>query len=170
MLGTVLKGRCFMANIYIIDDDFAVEPLADSLSFLGHEVCRINSATKAFQELDALAAADLVIIDIMMECPEGVSVRSAQGGLRTGYLLVGELRKKNAKVPIIVYSGTQDASLIKELRSTRTIRFVSKHAQPTRRDMLQIISEVCGSAPANTLPTAFIVHGHDEEAKLALKN
>ena len=85
-----------MSQIYIVDDDFAVESVADYLRGKGHEVIRLTSAKDALGRLKDLANSDLVILDLMMERPPEISEVSALGGLQTGVALMRELRKHNS--------------------------------------------------------------------------
>jgi DNA-binding NtrC family response regulator len=56
-----------MLKIVLIDDDYASEILLENLEFRGYDARRINSATAAFASMDEIVAADLVILDIIME-------------------------------------------------------------------------------------------------------
>jgi DNA-binding NtrC family response regulator len=56
-------------TIALIDDDYATDILIEHLIFRGYDARRINSAAAALQSLDDIAAADLVILDIIMERP-----------------------------------------------------------------------------------------------------
>lgn len=48
-----------MANVIIVDDDFASEILVEQLRFHGHEVQRLQSADEALQEIDAIEPEDI---------------------------------------------------------------------------------------------------------------
>jgi len=74
-----------LSKIYIVDDDFAIEPVADYIRGKGHNVIRFKSAGDALNHLVEIADSDLAIIDIMMERPPGISEVSAAGGLSSHF-------------------------------------------------------------------------------------
>jgi len=80
-----------MAYITIIDDDFSVEILAESLRYLGHDVTRLGSAHEALQRLDKIARSDLVVLDIIMQRPDDLPGSDVSGGRTTGMILFQRL-------------------------------------------------------------------------------
>jgi len=159
-----------LSKIYIIDDDFAVEPVADYIRAKGHNVIRFKSAEDALKHLDEIASSDLVIIDLMMERPPDISEVTAAGGLRTGIALIRELRKQNSSLSVMVFSATQEHMVIDQLSNEANTVFISKLSIPSLETIEQNIDRLLGSTPSKDLPQSFIVHGHDDKEKLAIKN
>jgi len=69
-----------MANIAVIDDDFACESLVSYLAGKGHEATRYASAQQAMQDLQRVLKSDLVIMDVLMARPNDITEERASGG------------------------------------------------------------------------------------------
>lgn len=158
-----------MPRIAIIDDDFAMENLVDFLGGLGHEVVRYKSAAAALAALDSVAQSDLVILDVLMERPSEIPEEAAHGGHRTGVELAKRIRLLAPRVKFVAFSAAHDPDVAEFFRSQPGSAFFSKLSMPSLAEIgRQIDALVGGATPPR--PTPFIVHGHDEAAKLALKN
>jgi predicted nucleotide-binding protein len=159
-----------MAKIFIIDDDIAMDMLCESLSYYGHDCSRIPSADAALKNIDKVVTADLIVLDIIMSWPTGRKRTSLAGNNTAGMEVFKEIRKRKESIPIIVYSGTMDGALIESIAKDKNASFFSKWSTPPIRELVQTIHSELGitSQPKKLQP--FIVHGHDENAKLSLKN
>ncbi len=156
-------------RIIVIDDDLAMEVVSDAFRYRGHQARRISSASAALNEMEQIASADLVILDIIMPWPDGEPPRPLSGDRTAGMEVLRVLRAKTKRLPVIAYSGTQDGSIIEALKDDKAAAFISKWDSHSLRDLLQLAYTRLGITGAEK-PTAFIVHGHDDTAKLALKN
>jgi CheY-like chemotaxis protein len=159
-----------MANITIVDDDFSIEILAENLRYFGHEVSRLANAQEALSNLDRLLGSDLLILDIIMECPTDMPESKVSGGRTIGMTIFQRIRQKRADIPILAYSATSDRDVIDALRRDPHTRFLSKWTTPSLREVLATIENILGLQATIALPRPFIVHGHDDETKLAVKN
>jgi CheY-like chemotaxis protein len=159
-----------MARIRIVDDDLSMNVLGDSLRFRGHEVERIPSANQALERIEEIANVDLVILDIIMAWPEGRPAIGLSTAPSAGMEILLEIRKRNTAVPILVYSATQDATVIDAIRECAKCSFISKWEGHSLRKLLSLIHSELGLSDDSTPPQSFIVHGHDDKAKLELKN
>ncbi len=159
-----------MSRIFIVDDDLAMDVLGDSLRFRGHQVERLHSATKALDRIDDLANADLVILDIIMAWPDGRLPIGLAGASTAGMEVLLEIRKRTTDLPIIAYSASQDAAIITAIGEDPHCRFISKWEGPSLKEIIDQIHRTVGLTCEATAPQSFIVHGHDETAKLELKN
>ena len=159
-----------MSKIILIDDDYATEVLVENLALRGFEARRINSATAALASIEDIAAADLVILDIIMERPPNSGGSQISGARTTGLALVKVLREKNQNLPILVFSATTDRDLIDSISSIPRTSFLSKWNTHSIRDLVEEIESAIGGPTKKILPRSFIVHGHDTAAKLELKN
>jgi CheY-like chemotaxis protein len=159
-----------MARIIIVDDDFAAEILAENLHYFGHEATRIPTAKDALNALDSIVASDLLVLDIIMERPSDLPGKGISGGRTTGMSVFERVRQKRSDLPILAYSATGDRDVIDALGRDRYTRFLSKWSTPSLKEVVAMIEEILGLQPSIALPRPFIVHGHDEATKLAVKN
>jgi len=159
-----------MANIIIIDDDYALEILVENLKYRGHEVRRLGSASRALSDLDDIISADLIILDIIMEIPESHTRVSVSGGRTTGLVIYKELRARNTQIPILAYSASQDKDVIDIFDDDPNSRFLSKWTTPSMKEIVNTIDTMLGIESTAPTPITFIVHGHNDATKLELKN
>lgn len=159
-----------MARITLIDDDFSVGILEEALRYRGHEVDRVRSADEALGKVQDIVTADLVILDIIMEWPQCLAETGVSGGRTTGMTIFREIRAKNSQVPILAYSATQDKDVIDILMADSRTKFVSKWNILNMNELIAKIEKLAGVSSISTYPKSFIVHGHDDTAKLELKN
>lgn len=159
-----------MANITIIDDDYAQEILAENLRYRGHEVRILRSASLALRDVADIISADLIVLDIIMEVPESYTEVSVSGGRTTGLLIYKEIRTRNPEIPILAYSASQDKDVIDIFRDDPKSKFVSKWTTPSMKEIINTINTMLGIKSTTLPPTVFIVHGHNDAAKLEVKN
>ena len=159
-----------MASIAIIDDDLAMDMLVNSFCLHGHDAYRIGSADEALLELDRIITADIVVLDIIMPWPSSRPVPSLSGAHTTGMEILKEIRQKNADLPVFVYSAIQDYAVIDPLTNAPNITFTAKWNGPPLRDLIERIYQIIGVTDGTRSLQSFIVHGHNDEMKLDLKN
>ncbi len=157
-----------MKNIVLIDDDYASEILVEAIAARGYAVQRISSASDALQEVDTIARADLVILDIIMERP--AELPGIRGARTTGLGILTAIRAKNASLPIVVFSGTADRIVLDAVSGLPNTKFLSKWNNPSLKELFQIIDDLLQTSRDQIGPFVFIVHGHDDAEKLAVKN
>jgi CheY-like chemotaxis protein len=159
-----------MAHIFIIDDDAAMDVLSDSLRFRGHDVERISSTQTALDRINDLVKADVIILDIIMPWPDGRANTEPERASTAGMEVLLAIRKQTKTLPIMVYSATQDAAVFVAAEDIPHCYFISKWESYSLRELISRIHRIPGVTDQSTAPRSFIVHGHDETAKLALKN
>jgi CheY-like chemotaxis protein len=156
-------------RIVVIDDDLAMEAVSEAFHYRGHDARRVNSASAALADIDQIASADLVILDIIMPWPDSEPRRALSGDRTAGMEILRALRTKAKHLPVIAYSGTQEGSVIEALRDDKAATFISKWDSHSLRELLDLAFKRLGLANTPD-PVPFIVHGHDDGTKLALKN
>jgi CheY-like chemotaxis protein len=159
-----------MAKLVIVDDDFACGILVENLQSLGHEVKRFDSAAAALGAVDEIAASDLLILDVIMPRPPDTGGGEVTGGLRSGMLVYQKVRQANNQLPILAYTAANDTDVKEVFAADPLTKFVSKWSTPTLSEFAGIVDTLLGIDRSPALPTPFIVHGHDEATKLAVKN
>jgi CheY-like chemotaxis protein len=160
-----------VANITIIDDDLSMDVLSDNLRYRCHEAYRIPTATEALNQIEKIISSDLVILDIIMSWPSNLTPIGLSGVHTAGLEIFREIRKHKPEIPIIVYSGMQDAGIINNvLKDDSFTWYISKWGSPSLKDFIGKINQILGINEKPSSHQAFIVHGHNDVMKLELKN
>lgn len=159
-----------MASIVIIDDDLSMDVLSNRLHFAGHDVQRMSSSIVALEEIEKVISADLVFLDIIMEYPSGLSQNGKSYSLTAGMEVLREIRKRHHDLPVIVYSATQDGTIIDALSDYSRLKYISKWGSPSLEELIREVNSILGLTNETTTIRTFIVHGHNDTTKLALKN
>ena len=158
-----------MPRIQIIDDDAALAALAENLYYRGYDVDRLSSVAEALRLIDNILLHDLIILDVLMETPQPVSAKLGPAA-RGGMTLYREIRTRNPKIPILIYTASQDQDIIEIVKGDACAKFLSKYYTPSMSDIAGTVSSMLGTPPKKLPPTIFIVHGHNDRTKLELKN
>lgn len=158
-----------MSKILIIDDDAALASLAENLYYRGYDVSRLTSVAQAMPLIDNILLHDLIILDILMEMPSSFPFKESPS-THGGMALYREIRTRNPKIPVLIYTASQDLDIIEIMNSDKYARFLRKYSTPSMADIASTISSMLGLKPTKLPPTIFIVHGHNDHAKLELKN
>jgi predicted nucleotide-binding protein len=159
-----------MSKITIIDDDAALELLAENLSFQGHEVRRFNSISSALSSLDDILSSEFVVLDIYMDIPVPLTENLASGIRTSGMAVYKQIRLNNKKIPILVYSACQEKDTIDLIKKDPNSRFLAKSTSPSLKHIVSIIETELGIERTPPKPNVFIVHGHNDTLKYELKN
>lgn len=158
-----------MAKIAIIDDDYATGLLAERLKLLGNAVIQFTAVDDAIGDIQSIASSDLIILDIIMPLPSALAT-SVNGGSTSGLNVYKEIRHISKNVPIVVYSASSNVEIITLLRRDEHVLHISKWNALSLNDVVTRIERLLDNGKGKARPRAFIVHGHDEKTKLALKN
>jgi len=159
-----------MAKISIIDDDAALEILAENLSFRGHEVRRYSSVEKALNFSDDILSSEIIILDIYMDVLLPQAEQLASRIRTSGMTVYKNIRSKNKDIPILVYSACQEKDTIEVINDDPNSRFLAKWTSPSMKDIASTIETMLAIEHAPQMPTVFIVHGHNDTLKYELKN
>jgi CheY-like chemotaxis protein len=159
-----------MSRIFIVDDDLAMDVLTENLRYRGHEVERISSVQRALDRIDELVSANLLILDVIMAWPDSRPQTGIGGALTAGMEVLIEVQKRRTDLPVIVYSGTHDEAIATALQGLTNCSFISKWGGHKLQEFVAVIQKTLGLEGKPELTPPFIVHGHDEAAKLSVKN
>lgn len=120
---------------------------------------------------------DLIILDIMMQVGKGKEldeseIELAKGGYESGLVLARWIKKTYPNVPILVYSAGFIETQTLRWFEDQGIRYKSKSTFfETIEDFVNFINDSAKHRRHSRKQVrTFIVHGHDREAKLELKN
>lgn len=156
-------------KVLLVEDDsyFAriiVEYLMDN-GIVAHVVSSTEEALA--RDLGEFSAA---IIDVMLPndpAVSGIPAEETRGGYMAGVALSRRLRKKKADFPVVFLSSDVAGSEARSWARENGHPFVGKFEGRTR--LLSALSEL-GLARGVERPRSFIVHGHDNELLLELKD
>jgi predicted nucleotide-binding protein len=156
------KGR-----ILVIDDDvFFANYVANLLTDLGgYSVTQSHSVDEGL-ELARREKFPLVIVDLKMPPGKSFDSLDTSGGHKTGLVLAREIRKASPSTKVIVHSGAPDADLERISLQIDGVAFL--HKSPNSAELSRAVRELLD--PNVTPAKSFIVHGHDKQTVLELKN
>lgn len=157
-----------MKKVLVVEDDH----------FFGASLCELLVDNGLAAELlenveDSLSydldQVDATIVDVMLpNDPEksGISMEETRGNYLSGVALSRRLREKKPAFPIILFSADISGGEGREWALDNDIPFVSKSDGPKK-----IVAALQKYGLLGDMkPRAFIVHGHDEESLLELKD
>ena len=159
-----------MPTVVIVDDDFALELLVENLKYRGHQVTRFPTQDAALREIEQVAKADVLVLDIIMPRSSSDSAAAVSGGRTTGMTVFAEARRENPTLRILAYTATTDFDTIQILKADPHTTFLAKWSTPSLAEVIAAIERLLGAEHTLPPPQPFIVHGHDAHTKLAVKN
>jgi hypothetical protein len=123
----------------------------------------------AIDRIPELIKSDLVVLDLVM--PSGQRSPNPKSGARNnGMILYSKLREISKSLPIIVFTANQDRDVMEVIEDDPSSKYIPRWSGPSLSDFIGEINQTLGIEPAAHNIQSFIVHGHDEAAKYALKN
>ncbi len=157
-----------MSVVLVIDDEvFHTQNYVEALKDRGLNVVTARTGAEARVLLSAEDhRIGLVVTDIMMVGGAGEDDVVNHGGYRTGLVLARWIKDKYPSLPVVALTNARSADVKQWFRERADGYFLKASFDPF--EFAECIAAMLG-APAEG-PRVFIVHGHDEEAKYALKN
>jgi predicted nucleotide-binding protein len=159
--------------LWVEDDHFFVEALSSELNTALRKTYTFRAVSTASLALDYLAShcrsVALVITDIMMHSGDLPSTVT-RGGYHTGITLAREVRRLYPQLPILALTGLSGDKHVSEFfRSQPRMAILTKHCPID--DIARVATTLIGRLRTRrSQPRVFIVHGHDDNSLLALKN
>jgi len=131
----------------------------------------MSSVDEALRNTEEIANSDLVVLDLIMPQSHEMSEDPRADGARsTGMLVFRELRRRRGDLPILVFTANQDPALIDVIEADRCSRYISRWSTPGFQEFVAIVQRMLGIEPTKLPRRPFIVHGHDDQTKLEVKN
>lgn len=152
--------------LWIDDDPYQLHPYVLALQDEGFEIIVVSTVSDGRKVMLANDIG-LVIVDVMLP-PETNELVNTKGGFESGLVFARWARNNFPHTRIVGFSHSNDPDVIAWFKK-HGAAFISKfQAEQTS----SVIDQLRGLIERNTdrKPRIFIVHGHDEEAKLQLKN
>lgn len=151
--------------LFIDDDPFAMRPIINGLQDAGIKVRTARTLAEAKASI-INDPPDLAVIDVMFPSGEGEDTFESKAGFESGYVLGRWLLNEYPNIKFIGLSSTIDKdNWFKEHGEG----FLSKN----KCNKSIIVSQICDILSIKNCGRkikTFIVHGHDDETKLMLKN
>jgi predicted nucleotide-binding protein len=160
------KSKSQKTILWVDDDFFFLAAEAELLrDFSGWEVIEMSKAEVALDYLrSGRNAISAVILDIMMPVKESIDLIESRGGFATGKVLARKIRDLIPDIPILGISQSHECR--EWFLTQNRMSFLPKSSAITAR----IINEINDLLQNRLKSRIFIVHGHDEQLKLELKN
>jgi predicted nucleotide-binding protein len=158
--------------LFVDDEVYESNEFISQLQHSGYRVLIARTASEAKDTLNSEPIA-LVVIDIMLPLGSAEDFDSseqlaAHGGYRGGLVLAAWITQHKPHVKVVALSHIHDEQ-VRFWFSKRKLFYIDKSYGPAQ--LLDCVVHLLDASPAPPLgPVAFIVHGHDETAKLNLKN
>jgi len=156
-----------MKLLFVEDDHFYSATVKEMLEDNGFNVTCVDSVQEALsQKQDEMAA---IISDVMLPnnpAESGVSAEETRSGYLSGVALLRKFRKNGFQKPVILVSGNPFGEA-PVWAARNCVPFISKDTGP--QEILKVLKKL-GLKGTPPLPTAFIVHGHDEAPIVELKD
>ena len=153
-----------MLRVLVVDDDYtSAHSLASHLNASGMEVALAHTSLEAEELLrHAKTPFDIALLDVMLP-PTAESIGLHVEGLN----LAERLRRASPTTHLVAISAYMPPDRIEAL-SGAFDECLSRSVSV--QDIVELIRQLTGSRNIKRSPKIFIVHGHDESAKLSLKN
>jgi predicted nucleotide-binding protein len=155
------------SRILVIDDDvFFANYVVNTLTDLGgYSVTQSHSVDEGL-ELANRGKFPLVIVDLKMPPGKSCDSLNTSGGHKTGLVLAREIRKASPSTKVMIQSGAADAEVDSILSQIDGVAFLRK--SPNAAELFRAVKQILD--PNATGAKSFIVHGHDKQTVLELKN
>jgi predicted nucleotide-binding protein len=168
----MLKGK----KILIVDDDiFIMHTLLRPLYVEGCNVICATNFADGFREITKHSDIDLAIFDIRLPVGnvEGISEDeydpiALKSGFASGLILAQWAKRNRPDLPLIGFSIEDDSSEAAQWFRTYGAGYLQKTVRPVA--FKELVEHALAGRGAKILLKTFIVHGHDENSKYALKN
>jgi len=157
-----------MKILIVEDDSFYAQYVAEMLQDKGVETTQVQSAQDALNA--DTANYDAAVIDVMLpNDPEasGITNEESRGGFCTGVAVARRLWHKNQKLRIVLLSSDVGGGEAETWALSKSVPFIRKSDKS--ETLVQALNSL-GLLGEKQTPLAFIVHGHDDNTLLELKN
>lgn len=155
-----------MKRLLLIDDDiYAMRLYVKALQKYSFEVSGADSVGAALKAAGKIPF-DIVVIDIMMAPGGDLDVLSTQAGFQTGIHLITPIKRLIPKAKLVALTNAIDHEAESWFASLGDGYYQKQSTPP------YVFAERMDQLASDQIrrPKAFIVHGHDKELLLELKN
>ncbi len=151
--------------LFVDVDRFRLRHLIDYLELEGMSVEQATSVEYALK-LVRTQQYDCIVVDVMMPRGSLYSEIETAGGYQTGILLSKDIRRFCPDIPIMALTQSEDRHVKQWFNAGENMCYCHKSVMPDH--VAKKIKSLC--RVSGTSSSVFIVHGHDRELTLELKN
>lgn len=157
-----------LTALIIDDDEFVAKEYGFMLTAAGIRVTYAYTADDALRIIKRYGGVfSFIVIDIRMPFGDYLAFYETVGGMKTGICLAMEIVETASSATLIALSNSTDSLDIEWFESREGCFYCQKNQFPPERFLRFIRMKVMKDL--SVLKT-FIIHGHDKEAALNLKN
>ncbi|GMU66653.1 MAG: hypothetical protein AMXMBFR36_29270 [Acidobacteriota bacterium] len=152
--------------LFVDDDGYGASVYVHALEAIGFVVKFASDVETALEwgEDDSFAA---IVIDIMMPPGEFFTQLETAGGYKTGIALGREMRDRHPETPLFALTNSREADVESWYSVQPEYGYFFKGDYTPEEFATVVKNKVLGIPD---LPKCFIVHGHDANLRMALKN
>ncbi len=151
--------------LFVDDDPFRSMYFVRALQARGLDVDFTSDVDDAIRQAE-VNGYDAVVIDVMMPYGEFFDSFETAGGFKTGIALANEMRDSQPGAILIALTNSTDAD-VEAWFSRDNLAYCCKRGLEPDDFAAVVWNKIQGTVE---MPQIFIVHGHDREALLSLKN
>lgn len=122
-----------MKKVVYIDDEVNTEKMASKFDILKEEGIEVEPIARVKEVIETLrtikkrdGSINLIVLDLSMPPEDYYSLEETQGGSRTGFRLLEDIRAKYRDVPIIIVSIIREADVKEALKNHKVSEYVEK--------------------------------------------
>lgn len=155
-----------MKRLLLIDDDiYAMRLYVKALQKNSFDVVSVDSVEAALKAV-ASATFDVIVLDVMMPPGEKLDQLSTQGGFQTGIQLIAPIKKLNPGAKLVALTNALDPDAESWFNTFGAAYYQKQATLPHL--FAEKMNQLASGKTAKL--RAFIVHGHDKQLLLELKN
>ena len=155
--------------LWVDDDLYYVQRYIPILEAEGYEIITASTLSEAKELIDS-DELGAVVTDVMLPPGDQPDFVKTQGGLISGIVLSGWIRKKYPELPVVGLSAKDDEQTAYWFKKYGA-GFMSKYQQHHDSEaFIRFIKNTVEGHPTSKNLKIFIVHGHDTATKFELKN
>jgi predicted nucleotide-binding protein len=161
------------ALLYLEDDEFTLNARASELEALsGWEIVRCIDSDTALKVIDQrLTSLTGILLDVRCDPGERLSNQDTHGGYRTGICIAQYVRKLDSEKPILAVTALprwEDPYVHDWFYKQRKMSLVS--SMERSEEIIAQFLRLTGQDSRTARVKVFIVHGHNKEVLLELKD
>lgn len=155
--------------LWLENDILFAQPYVEVLSDKQYDVILVQTSSEALRVLSSDENISFAIIDIVIPPSEDQDIVKTRGGFRAGIEIGRWIKANRPDLPFIAFSVGQEPEVVSWFIEN-ALGYIPKYKLRDIHDFAAYVEKVIKGNMIKQNPRIFIVHGHDENSKLQLKN